>query len=66
MLSTHSYRCLHEQVVARPGAEERLAALREATLEEIGRYELRQALGQSQMEVAAARFTQDGGSRPSQ
>lgn len=53
MPSTKSYKLLHEQVVARPGAEERLAALREATLEEIGLYELRQALERSQTDMAA-------------
>ena len=53
MPSVRSYKLLHEQVVARPGAEERLAALREATLEEIGRYELRQDAERSQMAMAA-------------
>ena len=65
MPSAQSYKLLHEQVVARPGAEERLAALSDATLEEIGRYELRQDAERSQMETPAAGFTQDGGRRPS-
>lgn len=46
MPSTKSYKLLHEQVTARPGAEERLAALRKATLQEISRYEQRQASSQ--------------------
>lgn len=36
MPSTKNYRELHDQVMARPGAVERLAALREDTLAEIG------------------------------
>ncbi len=47
-----SYRRLHEQVIARPGASERLAALRAETLSEIGLYELRRALDCSQAELA--------------
>ena len=47
-----SYRTLHEQVVARPGAPERLAALRAETLSEIGLHELRRALDCSQAELA--------------
>jgi DNA-binding Xre family transcriptional regulator len=53
MPSTKSYRRLHEKVVARPGAAERLAALREDTLAEIGLFELRRALDRSQTELAA-------------
>ncbi len=53
MPSTKSYRRLHEEVVTRPGAVERLAALREDTLAEIGLYELRRALERSQTELAA-------------
>lgn len=57
MPSTTSYDKLHQQVIARPGAPERLAALRQSTLEEIEAYEatiaeLRKALGLSQAEVA--------------
>jgi len=48
MPSTKSYRNLHDRVVARPGAAERLAALREDTLAEIGLYKLRRALEHSQ------------------
>lgn len=48
MPSTKNYRRLHEQVAARPGAAERLAALRDQTLAEIGLYELRKALERSQ------------------
>jgi DNA-binding XRE family transcriptional regulator len=53
MPSTKDYRRLHEQVVSRPGAAERLAALREETLAEIGLDELRRALQRSQTELAA-------------
>lgn len=53
MPSTKNYRRLHEQVTARPGAAERLAALRAETLAEIGLYELRKALERSQTELAA-------------
>ncbi len=49
-----NYRDLHEKVVARPGAPERLAALREATVAEIGLYELRRALDRSQAELAVS------------
>lgn len=54
MPSTKSYKLLHEQVTARPGAEERLAALRKATLQEIRLYEQRQASKQPQTETTAA------------
>lgn len=53
MPSTKNYRQLHDQVVSRPGAAERLAALREETLTEIGLHELRRALERSQTEVAS-------------
>ena len=53
MPATKSYRRLHDQVAARPGAAERLAALREETLSEIGLHELRKALERSQTELAA-------------
>lgn len=53
MPSTKSYRELHEQVVDRPGATERLGALRDETLIEVGLYELRRALDRSQVELAA-------------
>ncbi|NOY57256.1 MAG: helix-turn-helix transcriptional regulator [Actinobacteria bacterium] len=53
MPSTKSYRRLHEEAVARPGASERLDALREDTPPEIGLYELRRALDRSQTELAA-------------
>ena len=49
-----NYRELHERVVARPGAPERLAALREATVAEIGLHELRRALNRSQVDLAAS------------
>ena len=53
MPSTKNYRNLHDQVVARPGAAERLAALREDTLAEISLYELRRALECSQSDEGA-------------
>lgn len=43
---------LREQVVARPGAKDRLAARRAETLEEIRLYELRHAEAVSQAELA--------------
>ncbi len=52
MAETKPYRRLHDQVVARPGAIERLAALREETLEEIALFELRRTLELSQTDLA--------------
>ena len=54
MPSTKDYRDLRDQVMARPGAAGRLAALREDTLAEIGLYELRRALERSQPDLAAS------------
>ncbi|WP_420444034.1 helix-turn-helix domain-containing protein [Candidatus Poriferisodalis sp.] len=54
MPSTTSYRKLHDQIAARPGAAERLAALREETHSDIGLYELRRALDRSQTDLAVA------------
>ena len=53
MSNTKNYRELHEQVKARPGAAERLAALRQRTLAEIGLYEMRKHLDWSQSGLAA-------------
>ncbi len=53
-MPTKKYRILHERVAARAGAPQRLAALRTDTLAEIGLYELRRALDQSQGELANA------------
>ncbi len=53
MPNTKSYRELHDRVTARPGAAERLAALRQDTLAEIGLYELRRSLERSQTDLAA-------------
>jgi len=53
MPSTQSYRALHDEVPARPGAEERLAALRSETLAEIGLQALRRTLDFSQVDLAA-------------
>lgn len=48
-----NYRELHAKVTARPGALERLTALREQTLAEIGLDNLRRAAGTTQAELAA-------------
>lgn len=53
MPKTKSYRDLHDRVLERPGAIQRLNALREETLKEIGLYELRRALEVSQEDLAA-------------
>lgn len=53
MPKTKNYQDLHERVLERPGALERLNALREETLMEIGLYELRRALEISQEDLAA-------------
>ena len=53
MVRTTSYQELHGQVAARPGAAERLSALRVNTLGEIGLYELRRSLDLSQSDLAA-------------
>ena len=49
-----NYRKLHDQVLARPGASERLTALRDQTLTEIGLHNLRRAAGVTQTELAEA------------
>ena len=54
MPNTKSYRDLHDQVLARPGEAERLAALRKETLAEIGLYEMRRHMDWSQSRLAAA------------
>lgn len=46
MPSTKSYRQLHEQVAARPGAERRLSRLRKQTLAEMRGHKFRQAASQ--------------------
>ena len=53
MPSTKDYRALRREVLARPGAPERLAALREETLAEVGLYALRRILDCSQADLAA-------------
>lgn len=53
MPSAKNYGELHEQVASRPGAADRLAALRRETLAEIGLYELRRTLDRSQTDLAA-------------
>lgn len=53
MPRTKNYRALHERVIARPGAEERVDELRAEALAEIGLYELRRSLEVSQTELAA-------------
>ena len=54
MTSTKSYHRLHEQVIARPGAGERLAELRKETLAEIELQEIRRVLKLSQTDLAEA------------
>ena len=44
MPSTKSYRLLHSEVIARPGAKQRLVGLRKQTLAEMKEYRLQQAL----------------------
>ena len=53
MSSSESYRALHDEVLARPGAKDRLATLRSETLAEIGLYALRRTLDRSQADLAA-------------
>ncbi|MBM4410524.1 MAG: helix-turn-helix domain-containing protein [Chloroflexi bacterium] len=53
MPKTRPYRSLHEQVIARPGAKERVAALREEALAEVGLFELRRSQDVSQTDLAA-------------
>ena len=53
MTTAKSYDRLHAKVIARPGAPERLAALREETLAEIGLFELRRSRNQSQIDLAS-------------
>ena len=53
MPKTKNYQDLHERILERPGALQRLNALREETLMEIGLYELRRALEVSQEDLAA-------------
>lgn len=52
MADTKNYKGLHEQVIARPGARERLVALRQQTLAEVGLYEMRKRLDWSQVGLA--------------
>ena len=52
MAKAKNFNLLRAQVMARPGAAERVPALREATLAEIGLYELRRAQDVSQTELA--------------
>lgn len=47
-----NFRILHDQVMARPGAAERIAALSQETLAEIGLYALGQARELSHTELA--------------
>ena len=48
-----NYRDLHDKVTSRPGAPDRLSALREQTLAEIGLHNLRRAAGMTQAQLAA-------------
>ena len=51
-MTRKNYKALHERVLARPGAEERVAKLREGMLVEVGLSELRRARRVSQMDLA--------------
>ena len=53
MPTTKNYQDLHDEVAERPGASDRLAALREDTLAEIGLFDLRRRLEVSQVDLAA-------------
>ncbi len=53
MPNANDYRGLHNEVLARPGAAERLATLRSETLAEIGLHALRRTLYRSQADLAA-------------
>lgn len=52
MPKAKSYAVLHGRVLARPGAEERVAQHREEALAELGLYELRRSQQVSQVELA--------------
>lgn len=52
MPKTKNYRELHERVIARPGAEQRIDQYREEALAELGLYELRRSKQVSQVELA--------------
>lgn len=52
MPKTKPYEALHERVLARPGAKEHLAKLRQEYLAEIGLYELRRSQEISQTVLA--------------
>lgn len=52
MPKTKNFNLLRDEVLARPGAAERVAALREEALAEIGLYELRRSQNVSQAELA--------------
>lgn len=52
MPSAKNYRLLHDRVLARPGAEDRVARHREDALVEVGLHELRLARQVSQVELA--------------
>lgn len=60
-MPVESHRALHDEVLARPGAEERLAALRGEALAEIGPYALRRTLDRSQADLAAELRSSGGG-----
>ncbi len=53
MPKTKDFTLLRDKVMARPGARQRVAALREELLAEIGLYELRRSQDVSQAELAA-------------
>jgi DNA-binding XRE family transcriptional regulator len=53
-MKARPYKQLHDKVIARPGAVDRLAQLRDETNTEVGLFELRQALKRTQTEQADA------------
>ena len=52
MPTTKNFSLLRDKVMARPGAEQRVAALREELLAEVGLYELRRSQEVSQTQLA--------------
>ncbi|MDP2328615.1 MAG: XRE family transcriptional regulator [Dehalococcoidia bacterium] len=52
MPKTKNFSLLRDKVMARPGAEQRVAALREELLAEVGLYELRRSQEVSQTQLA--------------
>jgi len=60
MSKTKDFNLLRDQVMARPGAARRVAALREELLAEVGLYELRRSQEVSQAQLAEALHISQG------